>query len=74
VCLLVKDRKLALNYDGTVSTCSNDLSNRQLLGSLNGSGLAETWDSPRFQDFYNRKVAGEKNPLGFCGDCDRNHV
>jgi len=74
LCLLVKDRKLAVNFDGTVSTCSNDLSSRQLLGSLNGSGLAETWDSPRFQDFYSRKAAGEKNPLGFCGDCDRNHA
>ena len=73
VCLLVKDLKLAVD-SRQVSTCSNDLSARQLLGHVGDGGLGACWRSARFQDFLAAKRRGESNPLGYCSGCDRNTV
>ena len=74
ICLLVKDLKLAVNFDGSVSTCSNDLNAGQLLGHVGYGGLGACWRSDRFQDFLAGKRRGEQNPLGYCSGCDRNAV
>ena len=73
ICLLVKDRKIAVNYDGTVSTCSNDLNSEQLLGDVKGKDIERVWNSKAFRAFYQAKKKGEKYPHGYCKDCDRNN-
>ena len=74
ICLLVKDRKLVVNHDGSVSTCSNDLNGDQLLGHVSAGGLEAVWQSATFQDFLRKKQAGQKHPRGYCRGCDRNNV
>ena len=73
-CLLVKDRKIVVNFDGTVSTCSNDLNCNQPLSHISEGGLIGAWQSSRFQTFLQAKIAGEKIPLGYCQECDLNYI
>jgi radical SAM protein with 4Fe4S-binding SPASM domain len=62
---------LVIFWDGSVLPCPQDFFGSYVLGNVQNSSLAETWNSEKMLDLRNKMSRREISGLKTCEDCDR---
>jgi radical SAM protein with 4Fe4S-binding SPASM domain len=62
---------LVIFWDGSVLPCPQDFFGSNVLGNVQNSSLAETWNNEKMLDLRNKMSRREISGLKTCEDCDR---
>ncbi len=70
-CYLAKDRKLVVQYNGNISSCSKHLNGENTIGQVRTMGLLSAWNRPDFRQMrYSRSNGDFKYRADLCQNCD----
>lgn len=67
ICPYLYQRMMIL-WDGTITTCSNDVYERNALGSIGSTSISQCW-AGAFQKVRDLHEAGRAHEVPACGDC-----
>ncbi|HBT43847.1 MAG TPA: hypothetical protein DIW51_13165 [Rhodospirillaceae bacterium] len=62
-------KALVIQSDGTVITCSDDYSSKDILGNIAEETIKDVWHGERFNAFRQRHVEEGRNAFEKCKDC-----
>lgn len=60
---------MAVNADGSVSTCGNDWSHGTVVGNINKSSLSEIWNGESLYELRKLHLQGNRNKIRACAEC-----
>ena len=56
--------------DGSVHPCPWDFGNREILGNIHSSSIADIWKSYKFKQFREKLLKGHRSSYTLCSRCD----
>ncbi|MBL4759658.1 MAG: radical SAM protein [Mariprofundaceae bacterium] len=62
-------KALVIQSDGTVITCSDDFSSKDILGNITNELIRDVWHGDKFNDFRQEHLNKGRNAFEKCKDC-----
>lgn len=62
-------KALVIQSDGTVITCSDDFSSKDILGNITDESIIDVWHGEKFNAFRQKHVEQGRNAFDKCKDC-----